>query len=242
MPNRARTTTGNLTESIRFPPPRGRTHGHDHPSGLLLSCGGLTDCVHLCASKVDAFSYLIWICVVAQLHHELGAVQYAGPGHWNDPDMLEIGTGNSTTLAAAASLGDTTIKVASVSGAVAGAAIRIGTTANGDLEGGIIASVGTAGATGTGITLADPITLAHPTGEGVGKSGLTLTEARTEQTLWAEEAAPLIAGTNLIDIAPQNLAVYNNHEIAGIDQDSLGVQAAGGIQRKWTVGLEQAVG
>jgi len=152
--------------------------------------------------------------------------QYAGPGHWNDPDMLEIGTGNATTLAAPVSPGDTTVKVASVSGAVVGSALRLGTTANGDLEGGVIASVGTAGADGTGITLADPVTLAHPAGEDVGKSGLTLTEARTEQTLWAEEAAPLIAGTNVIDIAPQNLAVYNNHEVIGVDQDSLGVQAA----------------
>ena len=25
---------------------------------------------------------------------ETGLEQYAGPGHWNDPDMLEIGNGN----------------------------------------------------------------------------------------------------------------------------------------------------
>ena len=90
--------------------------------------------------------------------------QYAGPGHWNDPDMLEIGTGSTTTLAAPVTPGDTIVKVASTSGALVGAPIRFGTTASGDLEGGIISAVGTAGATGTGLTLTAPLVLAHPSG------------------------------------------------------------------------------
>jgi alpha-galactosidase len=28
---------------------------------------------------------------------QLGIAQFAGPGHWNDPDMLEIGNGGMTT-------------------------------------------------------------------------------------------------------------------------------------------------
>lgn len=151
--------------------------------------------------------------------------QYAGPGHWNDPDMLEIGTGSTTTLAAPVTPGDTIVKVASTSGALVGAPIRFGTTASGDLEGGIISAVGTAGATGTGLTLTAPLVLAHPSGEAVGKTGMTLAEEQSHLSLWAEEAAPLIAGTNLVDIAPQNLAVYLNREVIAVDQDALGVQA-----------------
>ncbi|WP_345630977.1 hypothetical protein [Rugosimonospora acidiphila] len=299
---------------------------------------------------------------------------YAGPGHWNDPDMLEIGTGSSTTLAGAVAPGDTNVKVNSVSGAVVGGVLRIGTAAAGDVEGGVITSVGTAagsttllaaaaagdnnvkvgsvgafaagqqitidtganaqtatitsvgtagtsttlaaataagattipvasvanlavgdtlavdnganaetvtitavgtaGATGTGVTVSPALTLAHanraavndasqpgtgvsfappltaahpagttaagagtgitisaplakshPIGESAGKSGLTLAESQTEFGLWAMEAAPLIAGTDIVNIAPQNLAVYNNAGVVAIDQDPLGAQA-----------------
>src|SRR6185437_14201931 len=31
------------------------------------------------------------------LHANVGLAAYAGPGHWNDPDMLEVGNGMSTT-------------------------------------------------------------------------------------------------------------------------------------------------
>src|SRR5262249_10255992 len=50
--------------------------------------------------------------------------QYAGPGHWNDPDMLEVGTGSFSTLAAAADAGATTVKVGSTSRAIVGGVIR----------------------------------------------------------------------------------------------------------------------
>jgi hypothetical protein len=75
--------------------------------------------------------------------------QYAGPGHWNDPDMLEIGTGTMTKLAAGAAPGDTTIKVASISSAIPGSPITVGTAAGKDLESGTVASVGTAATTTT---------------------------------------------------------------------------------------------
>src|SRR5437660_1528317 len=29
-------------------------------------------------------------------HSNVGLAAYAGPGHWNDPDMLEVGNGMST--------------------------------------------------------------------------------------------------------------------------------------------------
>jgi alpha-galactosidase len=80
-------------------------------------------------------------------HSNVGLASYAGPGHWNDPDMLEVGNGS-----------------------------------------------------------------------------LTATEARTEFSLWAEMAAPLIAGTNLANASSTTLATYTNTRVIAVDQDSLGKQ------------------
>ncbi|QLJ04444.1 ricin-type beta-trefoil lectin domain protein [Streptomyces sp. NEAU-sy36] len=80
-------------------------------------------------------------------HANVGLASYAGPGHWNDPDMLEV-----------------------------------------------------------------------------GNSGLTDTEARTEFSLWAQMAAPLIAGTNLTSASSTTLSIYTNSRVIAVDQDSLGRQ------------------
>jgi hypothetical protein len=72
-------------------------------------------------------------------------------------------------------VGDTVVKVAAVTKTnqqtgvtqplfAVGQPFVVG-TAGGDLEVGQIASIGTAGATGTGVTLAAPLKNAHPTGE-----------------------------------------------------------------------------
>jgi Alpha galactosidase A/Alpha galactosidase C-terminal beta sandwich domain/HYR domain len=152
--------------------------------------------------------------------------QYAGPGHWNDADMLEVGTGAFSTLAAAANAGDTNVRVASTSSAAVGSALRIGTAAAGDMESGVIASVGTAGAGGTGITLTAPLKQAHASGTAIGKSGMSLTESRSHFGLWSMMAAPLIAGTDVVNIADQNVAILSDHDVLAVDQDPLGIQAA----------------
>jgi alpha-galactosidase len=41
------------------------------------------------AGDVDA----TWISVYSIINSQAGLAQYAGPGHWNDPDMLEVGNG-----------------------------------------------------------------------------------------------------------------------------------------------------
>jgi Alpha galactosidase C-terminal beta sandwich domain/Alpha galactosidase A/HYR domain len=77
---------------------------------------------------------------------------YAGPGHWNDPDMLEIGnaghdpaTGSYSTLAAPANVGDTTVQVTSnATSATNNTPFRIGTRKGGDLESFIMSNRGTA--------------------------------------------------------------------------------------------------
>ncbi len=80
-------------------------------------------------------------------HSNVGLASYAGPGHWNDPDMLEVGNGS-----------------------------------------------------------------------------LTATEARSEFSLWAEMAAPLIAGTNIASANATTLSTYTNTRVIAVDQDSLGKQ------------------
>jgi hypothetical protein len=94
--------------------------------------------------------------------------------------VASIGTAASTTrtLSAATAVGDTVVKLSSVTGLTVGDKFIVDTGAN--LESAKIASIGTAGATGTGVTLATPLTLAHA-------SGVTSRDAGTGVTL----AAPL---------------------------------------------------
>ena len=86
--------------------------------------------------------------MLAIFHENVGLYRYAGPGGWNDPDMLEIGNG-----------------------------------------------------------------------------GMTTEEYRTEFSLWAAMAAPLVAGTDLTTISEADLAIYKNSAVIAVDQDRLGRQA-----------------
>jgi hypothetical protein len=83
-----------------------------------------------------------------------------------------------TTLAAAASIGDTIIKVGSVTGFTAGMAITIDTGAN--AEPATIMTVGTSGAGGTGITLTGPLANNHAS--GVPIYGPTATDPTGDMT------------------------------------------------------------
>jgi alpha-galactosidase len=53
-------------------------------------------------------------------------------------------------------------------------------------------------------------------------NGMTLTEDRTEITLWAAMAAPLIVGTDLVHATPETLSALTNAAVIAVDQDSLG--------------------
>ena len=37
-----------------------------------------------------------WSSMISRVHSNQGLAQFAGPGHWNDPDMLEVGNGGMT--------------------------------------------------------------------------------------------------------------------------------------------------
>ncbi len=84
-----------------------------------------------------------------------------------------VGAGGSTTLAAAANAGDTNIKVGSVTGFAPGYSVTIDTGAA--QETAVISAVGTAGAAGTGITLASALAGAHASGAAVALVGPTIT-------------------------------------------------------------------
>lgn len=76
---------------------------------------------------------------------EAGLAPFAGPGHWNDPDFLEVGNGK-----------------------------------------------------------------------------LTPDESRTNFSLWAILAAPLMAGNDLANMTPETRSILLNKEVIAVDQDSLG--------------------
>jgi len=86
--------------------------------------------------------------------------KYAGPGHWNDPDMLEVGNG-----------------------------------------------------------------------------GMTNSEYRTHFSFWCLLAAPLMAGNDLRNMAPETKEILTNKEVIAVDQDPLGIQghkvSDGGAVEVW---------
>ncbi|AGL16461.1 glycoside hydrolase family 27 protein [Actinoplanes sp. N902-109] len=79
-------------------------------------------------------------------HQNVGLAAYAGPGQWNDPDMLEVG------------------------------------------------------------------------------NGMTATEDRAHFSLWAEMAAPLLAGNNLVNASSTTLSILGNRAVIAVDQDAAGKQ------------------
>jgi alpha-galactosidase len=78
---------------------------------------------------------------------QVGLASFSGPGHWNDPDMLEVGNG-----------------------------------------------------------------------------GMTIEEYRSHFSLWAELAAPLMAGNDLSTMSSSTKEILTNSEVIAIDQDVLGKQ------------------
>jgi len=80
---------------------------------------------------------------------QAGLEKFAGPGHWNDPDMLEVGNG-----------------------------------------------------------------------------GMTPDQYRTQMSLWAMLAAPLLAGNDLSKMDDVTKSILINREVIAVDQDKLGIQGS----------------
>jgi alpha-galactosidase len=58
----------------------------------------------------------------------------------------------------------------------------------------------------------------------IGNGGMTTTEYQAEFSLWAEMAAPLIAGTNIPNMTATTRSIYENRAVIAVDQDPLGKQ------------------
>ncbi len=130
--------------------------------------------------------------------------------------VTAVGTAirTASTLSAAAAAGDTNIKVASVANMVAGEPIRLETFGDAKQEFATIQTVGTAGATGTGVDLTAPLTAAHASGvaaQDLG-SGITLATPLAK----AHAAGSTINGptAGLISDGPQGqiVGVLNNDQ------------------------------
>jgi|GEM_PF-4120089 len=133
----------------------------------------------------------------------------------------------STTLAASAGAGDTTIKVASVNGIAPGDVITVG--ANGFSEDVTVAAngVGTAGASGTGIALTSGLARAHFSGDAVvdpganGSAGLqdlekqTLVKAELIQCLAPSQADPASAATTTV-FTPTAGSIASNGSVISV--------------------------
>jgi alpha-galactosidase len=89
-----------------------------------------------------------WESMISIVHINQRLAAFAGPGHWNDPDMLEV-----------------------------------------------------------------------------GNPGMNRTEQRTQMSLWAMMAAPLLISTDLRRIDAWTLQTLRNRDVISIDQDPLGRQA-----------------
>ena len=114
---------------------------------LWRTTGDITDCWD-CKKEYS----MGWVKI---LDLQVGLESFAGPGHWNDPDMLEVGNG-----------------------------------------------------------------------------GMSTTEYRSHFSLWTLLAAPLIAGNDLKNMAPEIKEILTNKEVIAVDQDALGMQG----RRVWKNG------
>jgi alpha-L-rhamnosidase len=158
--------------------------------------------------------------------------------------VSNVGTqGRSTTLSAAAAAGATNVKVASVTGMAAGDTIIV------DGETRTIQTVGTAGATGTGVTLTTALTSAHASGAAVQDLGTGISFAPALASAHASAAAVLDPGTGITISAPLGAAHAAGATVTGTpgtltgDQNGFnGVGVAASRAENWTVAAPGTVG
>ena len=58
----------------------------------------------------------------------------------------------------------------------------------------------------------------------IGNGGMSADEYRAHMSLWAMQAAPLIAGNDLRTMSDETKSILTNAEVIAVDQDSLGAQ------------------
>jgi hypothetical protein len=138
-------------------------------------------------------------------------------GHHESTTVAAVGVAarNATTLAAAVNAGATNIKVTSVTNMRAGETISIDTGANQEVD--AIATVGTAGAGGTGVTLTTPLTINHAAGVPAQDIGTGLTLAAPLGFAYPTGTQLTRTALGLIPDGPQGQYVM----VANMDQNGL---------------------
>ena len=58
----------------------------------------------------------------------------------------------------------------------------------------------------------------------VGNGGMSADEYRTQMSLWAILAAPLLAGNDLSEMDETTRSILMNKEVIAVDQDEMGIQ------------------
>jgi alpha-galactosidase len=58
----------------------------------------------------------------------------------------------------------------------------------------------------------------------IGNGGMSADEYRTQMSLWAMLAAPLLAGNDLSKMDETTKSILMNGEVIAVDQDAMGVQ------------------
>lgn len=160
----------------------------------------------------------------------LGVVETAGSN-------ADAGSGLATTLAAAAAIGDTSIKVASVTGAAAGDYVRIN-VAGALAEYRRIDVVGTSGSGGTGLQFRDPLLKAHASGvaavEAVGDGKTEFTPGTTRRmpsTAYRDFALVAQSPNDYYELFLYNAIAQDQAEISFGDESLAGIRTVLGTRR-----------
>ncbi|MFF3574298.1 glycoside hydrolase family 27 protein [Nocardia jiangxiensis] len=155
--------------------------------------------------SINQFASQQFLGVVDQVRAAAPLAGRSHPGHWNDPDMLVVGTQLAEFLGThVGTLPGTLLKVFPLTQDQQ----RAGRTAVEQLSGMVTLSPEQIAA------------LRNP------QYSLTPAEQRAHFTLWAMLAAPLIAGNDVRTMSAQTRAVLTDRDVIAVDQDPGSVQGA----------------
>ena len=143
-----------------------------------------------------------------------------------------------TTLAAASAAGATNVKVQSVTGFAVGQTVVV------DGESRVLTTVGTAGATGTGLTLASALTNAHASGAAVGLAGPGAPGEGTSNTSCSAAWATLGAGSPVSRTLSTASTFYQGHYQGNVPvaTTNAGFVDQGMQNRQWPSGVVDTAG
>ena len=98
----ARSNDNGTLPEVRYPPMRDALNATGRPILFSMCEWGVQDPATWSADVGNSWRttgdiYDAWVSLVSNLDQNDKWWNYSGPGHWNDPDMLEVGNGGMTT-------------------------------------------------------------------------------------------------------------------------------------------------